>query len=98
MAVSEDQVARGLRRGELNVDAVLYLLDKGEVDVYPAETLNLDLADWDEVGDQAAQTSGIMADLRNAGATEADLAEADFQIERARNEGRIITAGEADGA
>lgn len=90
MPVTETQVARRLRKGLIDVDTVLQLFYDGDVLVYAPVDIDPTEATWGTRENMAMQTSGIMGDLRNAGATNADLAEVSVQIQRAQDAGRTI--------
>jgi hypothetical protein len=90
MPLSENQVAGALFSGKITVAGALQLFYDGEVLVYPALNIDYDTATWDAVENKGAHTSGIFHELRMAGADEADIKEVGIQIQRARDEGRVI--------
>lgn len=91
MILTEDRVAKELAKGGLTISAVKWLFDNDKVHVYGAVVLPTE-ATYDDIGDRGEATSTIFYELRNAGATEADMADVGLGIQRARDEGRTIDA------
>ena len=87
--LTEDDIGRQLRTGEMTVDQALTVFQGQDVVVYPPVGVTEDTATWADVEDMGAGST-MFADLRNAGATEEQMDEIGAHIERARSEGRTL--------
>jgi len=84
--VINDDLGFGLRLGAFSPAEILDYFKNDQVIVYPTTSGS---ANWQLVEEESSGTS-IMADLRNAGADDALLAQISDEIERARREGRTL--------
>lgn len=87
---TEDDVARELRSGALDVAKATKLFQDGQVYVYAAMRLDPDTARWDEVEERGAGSGDLVSALRAAGGSEEDVDAVGREVERARDEGRTI--------
>lgn len=87
--VTEDDVGDALRAGTMTVDEAVAAYQSDEMFVYAAVNAVEGTETWADV-EEMGSGSTVIADLRNAGASDAQVYEVGSQIERARSEGRTL--------
>ena len=87
--ITEDDVARQVRTGEMTVDQAVEAAQSDDFVAYPAVGVAEGAEMWADVEDMGAGST-LFTDLTTAGATAEQMDEVGAQIERARMEGRTL--------
>jgi len=88
-AYTDDDIGDAVRAGAMTVEDAIALYQEGAVAVYPAVDVVEGQETWADV-EHMGSGATVLADLRNAGATDEQILEVGSQIERARLEGRTL--------
>lgn len=88
--VTEDDVAKDLRAGEITVAQAIERMSGDDVLVYQSSDLDPDTATWEDVEEAASGSSDLFAALHAAGASEDEMNQVGTEVQRLRDAGLTV--------